>query len=84
MGERKASIADGTAFALTHIAHFGWIFVDPQWEFLMIRTLIWVSSMFLLSLLFFAFRRSTGSMLGAIICHVAFNLGMIYSIFYLM
>lgn len=84
MGNRKASIADGTAFAITHIAHFGLVFVDDQWDFLIVPTLIWVTSMFLLSLLFVALRRSTGSILGAIICHAAFNLGMIYCIFYLM
>lgn len=84
MGDRKASIADGSAFALTHISHFGLVFVNNQWEFFLIPALIWVSSMFLLSLMFFAFRKSSGSILGAIICHSAFNFGMIYSIFYLM
>jgi uncharacterized protein len=84
IGDQKASIADGSAFALTHISHFGLVFVGNQWEFFLIPTLIWVTSMFLLSLMFFAFRNSSGSILGAIICHSAFNLGMIYCIFYLM
>ena len=84
MGERKASIVDGSAFALTHISHFGLVFINGQWDFLTIPAVLWVASMFLVSLLFFVFRKYSGSILGAIICHSAFNLGMIYSIFYLL
>lgn len=54
-----------------------------KWDFFTIPTIIWVISMFLLSLLFFTFKKYSGSILGAIICHSAFNLGMIYCIFYL-
>lgn len=84
IGEKKASIVDSSAFALTHISHFGLVFIDSKWSFFTIPTLIWVASMFLVSLLFFAFKKYSGSILGAIICHSAFNLGMIYCIFYLM
>ena len=35
-------------------------------------------------LMFFVFKKHSGSILGAIICHAAFNLGMIYCIFYLL
>jgi hypothetical protein len=38
----------------------------------------------LVSLLFLAFKKQSDSILGAIICHSAFNLGMIYCIFYLL
>lgn len=82
-GEKKASIVDSSAFALTHISHFGLVFVNSKWDFFSIPTIIWVTSMFLVSLLFYASRKYSGSILGAIVCHSAFNLGMIYCIFYL-
>jgi membrane protease YdiL (CAAX protease family) len=84
IGEKKASIVDGSAFALTHISHFGLVFINNKWDFFTIPAIIWVTSMFLVSLLFFTFRKYSKSILGAIICHSAFNLGMIYCIFYLL
>jgi uncharacterized protein len=82
VGEQKASIIDSAAFALTHISHFGLVFINNQWDFLPIPTIIWVASMFLVSLLFYFFRKNSDSILSAIICHSAFNLGMIFCIFY--
>ncbi|HET6555918.1 MAG TPA: type II CAAX endopeptidase family protein [Prolixibacteraceae bacterium] len=82
--EKKASIVDSSAFALTHVSHFGLVFINNKWDFYVVPTFIWVASMFFVSVLFFAFRTYSGSILGAIICHSAFNLGMIYCIFYLM
>jgi uncharacterized protein len=82
IGEKKASIVDSSAFALTHISHFGLVFINNQWDFFILPTLIWVTSMFLVSLLFFTFRKKTGSILGAMFCHSAFNLGMIFCIYY--
>ena len=82
IGEEKASLADSAAFALTHIAHFGLVFVNNQWQLLSIPTLIWVSGMFLVSVLFFVCKKYSKSLWGAVICHSAFNLGMIYCIFY--
>ena len=84
IGEKRATLVDSSAFALTHISHFGLVFVNKQWVFLMGPSLIWVLSMFIVSVLFFVFKKYSGSILGAIICHAAFNLGMIYCIFYLM
>lgn len=84
IGERKASMVDSSAFALTHIAHFGLVFVNGKWDFYPIPTLIWVLSMFLVSVLFFRAKQRTDSLLGAIFCHAGFNLGMIYCIFYLL
>ncbi|TAE32320.1 MAG: CPBP family intramembrane metalloprotease [Cytophagales bacterium] len=78
----RASLVDSAAFALTHIAHFGLVFVDNQWIFLGPPTLIWVSAMFLLSRLFLFFKKRSGSIWGAVVCHAAFNLGMTYYIFY--
>ena len=84
IGEKKASIVDASAFALTHISHFGLVYINAQWLFLTAPTIIWVSCMFFASVLFFTFRQKSGSILGAMIGHAAFNLGMIFSIFYLM
>lgn len=84
IGEKKASIVDSSAFALTHISHFGLVFINNKWDFFTIPTIIWVTSMFLVSLLFLFFRKKSDSILGAILCHSAFNLGMIYCIFYLL
>ena len=84
IGEKKASIVDSSAFALTHISHFGLVFINNKWSFFTTPTIIWVASMFLVSIVFFTFRKYSRSILGAIICHSAFNFGMIYCIFYLM
>lgn len=84
IGERNASLADSSAFAITHISHFGLVFIDNQWNLLVVPTLIWTVSMFLVSVLFFIMKKYSGSILGAIICHAAFNFGMTYSIFYLL
>ena len=84
IGEKKATWVDGSAFALTHISHFGLVFVNNKWDFFTIPTIIWVTSMFLMSLLFFTFRKKSNSILGAILCHSAFNLGMTFCIFYLL
>jgi membrane protease YdiL (CAAX protease family) len=83
IGEQKASIVDSTAFALTHISHFGLVYINSKWTFFTTPTIIWVTAMFLASILFFRFKKRSASIWGAIICHSAFNLGMIYCIFYL-
>lgn len=83
VGDKKASIIDSLAFAMTHIAHFGIVFINNSWNFYLIPTLIWVISMFLVSILFFQMKRHSDSLWGAILCHAGFNLGMIYCIFYL-
>lgn len=81
-GENKASIIDSTAFALTHLAHFGIVYLLGSWQFLLIPALLWVFSMFVASRIFFICKEKTGSILGAIISHAAFNLAMMYFIFY--
>ncbi|MEH7889607.1 CPBP family intramembrane glutamic endopeptidase [Elizabethkingia meningoseptica] len=82
-GNTNASIIDGLAFALTHLSHFGLVFLNNKWLFLPIPSIIWVISMFIASILFYICKKKTQSILGAIICHSAFNLGMIFCIFYL-
>jgi membrane protease YdiL (CAAX protease family) len=84
IGEKWALILEGIAFALVHIAHFGLVYINQKFAFFPIPTLIWVISIFLFSLLLYTLKRKSGSLLGAIACHSGFNLGMIYSIFYLM
>lgn len=84
VGEKHASLIDSSAFALTHVSHFGLVFINGQWKFLIIPTIIWVLCMFFVSILFIRFKRLSGSILGAIICHAAFNLGMTFCIFYLL
>jgi hypothetical protein len=84
VGDTKASVIDSLAFALTHISHFGLVFVNENWDFYSIPALIWVVSMFVLSMIFFQMRKLTDSIWGAVLCHAGFNLGMIYSIFYLL
>jgi membrane protease YdiL (CAAX protease family) len=84
LGDKKASVIDSLAFALTHISHFGLVFINNSWDFYLFPALIWVSSMFLVSVLFFQMKRITSSIWGAVLCHSGFNLGMIYCIFYWM
>lgn len=84
IGGKKASVIDSLAFALTHLSHFGLVFVNNKWDFYIVPALIWVISMFFVSILFFQMKRITDSIWGAVLCHSGFNLGMIYCIFYLM
>lgn len=84
LGDKKASLIDSAAFAIVHLSHFGIVYIDGRWQFLPLPSFLWIAGMFVTSLLFFAFKKQSGSLLGAIICHAAFNLGMIYCIFYLL
>lgn len=84
IGQTKASVVDSLAFAITHIAHFGLVFINGIWTFYTIPTLIWITGMFLVSILFFKMKSKSDSLLGAVFCHAGFNLGMIFSIFYLL
>lgn len=84
IGDKKASVIDSLAFAFTHISHFGLVFINGKWDFYILPALIWVVSMFMVSVLFFQMKKRTNSIWGAVLCHSGFNLGMIYCIFYLM
>jgi membrane protease YdiL (CAAX protease family) len=83
-GEKTALVVDCSAFALTHLAHFGLVFLDNRFQLYVIPGLLWMSAMFLTSMLFYRYKKKTGSLFGAVLCHAGFNLGMIYSIFYLL
>jgi len=84
IGEKKAAIVDSSAFALTHVSHFGLVFIGGEWNFLPVPTAIWVTGMFLASIFFSVSKYYSGSLFGAVLCHAAFNLGMTYCIFYLL
>ncbi|GAB3330744.1 hypothetical protein GCM10027299_35900 [Larkinella ripae] len=84
LGDTKASIIDSLAFALTHISHFGLVYLAGEWTFLPVPAVLWVAGMYGVSRLFFQCRCQSGSILGAISCHAGFNAGMTYSIFYLL
>ena len=81
-GERKASVIDSVAFALTHLAHFGIVYAAGGWKFLPLPSLLWVSSMFLTCMVFNRVRRESGSILGAILTHAGFNFAMGFLFFY--
>jgi membrane protease YdiL (CAAX protease family) len=82
LGNRKAALVDAGAFAVTHLAHFGVIYVAGVWSLLPLPALVWVTAMFLCSLIFYGFRLLSGSVLGSIVAHAGFNLAMTSVIFY--
>ena len=82
-GEVKASTIDSLAFAFTHLAHFGIVYLATGWEFLFAPAVIWVAMMYFASRLFFWCKRKSGSIWGAVAAHAGFNLGMTYCIIYL-
>lgn len=51
-GESKASVLDSLAFAVTHVAHFGIVYVSGIWQFLPFPAVLWVLSMFVVSQIF--------------------------------
>jgi membrane protease YdiL (CAAX protease family) len=81
-GDRRAALIDAAAFAVTHLAHFGVVFVAGSWAFLPLPALFWVIAMFVASLAFYGFRKLTGSLVGAVVAHAGFNLAMNWIIFY--
>ena len=81
-GHKKASEIDSTAFALTHLAHFGILFTASGWIFRPIPAFLWVVCTFFVSRVFFLCKQRSDSLLGAILCHAGFNLAMTYFIFY--
>lgn len=82
LGDRKASLIDSAAFALTHLAHFGIVYTAGAWKLLPLPALLWLSAMFLTCLVFNRVRQESGSILGAILTHAGFNFGMGFLIFY--
>lgn len=82
LGENGASMVDSPAFALVHLAHFGLISINGELTLLLIPALLWVILMYMAGRLFYICRKKTGSVFGAVISHVGFNLAMTWLIFY--
>ena len=84
LGTRGATLVEAGAFALVHLAHFGIVFADGAWMLLPLPALGWLIAMFAAALVFAAARRLTGSLVGAIACHAAFNVTMTALIFFVL
>ena len=82
MGAVKASNLDSLVFALTHLAHFGIVYVGGAWQLFWMPALLWMVFMFLSSKVFFWCKERSGSLWGAISCHAGFNCCMMYLVFY--
>ncbi len=82
-GENKASMIDSLAFGLTHLAHFGILYYDAQYHFLLVPAILWVALMFFASRIFYFSKAWSGSIWGAVLSHAGFNAVMTYTIFYL-
>ncbi|HEX8380387.1 MAG TPA: CPBP family intramembrane glutamic endopeptidase [Allosphingosinicella sp.] len=81
-GEGRAACIDAAAFALVHLAHFGLVWTAAGWVLLPLPALWWLCGMFLTALAFNGSRRATGSIVGAVAAHSAFNLAMTAWIFF--
>ena len=81
-GEIKASVFDSLAFAFTHLAHFGIIYIAGNWSFLPVPALLWIVSMFFVSQIFFRCKLMCDSIFGAVFSHAGFNFAMMYFTFY--
>ncbi len=82
LGDRGAAIIDSLAFALVHLAHFGIVFTNQSWTFLPLPSFIWLILMFATGMVLNHCKSKSGSIWGAVIGHMAFNLLMTYFIFY--
>ncbi len=82
LGGKQAAVVDSAAFALVHLAHFGLVYGGSSWRLLPGPALLWVVSLFGICLLFSVARTKSGSVLGAMAAHAAFNVTMNYFIFY--
>lgn len=81
-GEIKASVFDSLAFAFTHLAHFGIIYIAGNWSFLPVPALLWIVGMFFVSQIFFRCKLMCDSIFGAVFSHAGFNFAMMYFTFY--
>ena len=80
--EKGAAVIDSAAFGIIHLAHFGFVFYNGSWSFLVVPGLIWMLLIFCTGLLFNYCRRKTDSIFGAVVSHMGFNIVMTYLIFY--
>ena len=84
IGGWRAACVDAAGFAVVHLAHFGLVWGAMGWVFLPLPALWWLAGMFLTALAFNWSRRSTGSIVGAVAAHAAFNLIMTAWIFFVL
>jgi hypothetical protein len=82
LGECRAACIDAAAFALVHLAHFGLVWRATGWVLLPLPALWWLCGMFMTALVFNWSRRVSGSVIGAVAAHSAFNLAMTAWIFF--
>ncbi|HEX9964387.1 MAG TPA: CPBP family intramembrane glutamic endopeptidase [Allosphingosinicella sp.] len=82
VGEGRSACIDAAAFALVHLAHFGLVWSAVGWVLLPLPALWWVCGMFITALAFNWSRRASGSVVGAVAAHSAFNLVMTAWIFF--
>lgn len=82
LGHNHASRLDSAAFAVVHLAHFGIVYHQGSWRWLLWPSLVWMLALFLTCRAFFWARQKSGAIWGAVVAHAAFNLGMNYFIFY--
>jgi membrane protease YdiL (CAAX protease family) len=81
-GENQASDADSVAFSITHLIHFGIVYISGHWTVYFASAIVWLASMYVVSKLFFYCRQQSGSVYGAVAAHSGFNLAMTWLIFY--
>ncbi|MDZ4714419.1 MAG: type II CAAX endopeptidase family protein [Cytophagales bacterium] len=81
-GDKTSTLIESGAFGVTHLAHFGIVYAAGSWSFLLLPGLLWIILIFGTGLIFNFWRRTSGSLYGAVLCHAAFNLAMTYFIFY--
>jgi membrane protease YdiL (CAAX protease family) len=82
-GENHASDADSLAFSITHLIHFGIVYISGQWTIYFAAGIVWLASMYVVSKLFFYCRKQSGSVYGAVAAHSGFNFAMTWLIFYM-
>ncbi len=73
---KRAGFWSSIAFAAIHIPHHGIVFADRRFVSILIPIILWFGIMYLVSQLFIFARRKSGSILGAIVCHSGYILGM--------
>jgi membrane protease YdiL (CAAX protease family) len=78
---RASTIAECAAFGLVHLCHHGLLLTAAGIAMRPLSGPLWVVLMFSAALLFAYLRKSSGSVVPAIVAHVAFNLVMNLTIF---
>lgn len=81
---RTGVIVDAGWFALVHLFHHGIVRIDGAVQLFPLSGALWVALIFGSGVLFAFLRRKSGSLIAPILAHAAFNLGMNYTIFYLL